>query len=152
MRAQFDPELQLRAAQLKVDPHDSIVAAWKKTRFSKDGTFLTFGVESPFLRKEITGPVAKGCFHGRLLFKRALKLPVEAFVEFLDDIVDNDTKKQVRNALVRDKQLPDMSFKALATGVMGTLGEKLPAKSARNSLADLSTTWGNLQLKRSSVS
>jgi hypothetical protein len=35
------------------------------------------------------------------------------FVEFLDEIVDEETKKQVRTTLVKDKQLPDTSFKAL---------------------------------------
>ena len=41
--------------------------------------------------------------------KELVKLPVEAFVEFLDDIVDDDTKKQVKTTLVEDKQLPDKS-------------------------------------------
>jgi hypothetical protein len=37
-------------------------------------------------------------------------------------IVDEDTKKQVRTTLVKDKQLPDKSFKALAVGVLAKLG------------------------------
>ena len=58
-------------------------------------------------------------------------MPVEAFVEFLDDIVDDATKRDVRATLVKDKQLPDTSFKALATGVLAKLGEKVAGEAGK---------------------
>jgi hypothetical protein len=64
-----------------------------------------------------------------------VKLPADAFVEFLDEIVDDETKKQVRATLVKDKQIPDTSFKALATGVLVALGKKA-AGEAGGALAD----------------
>jgi hypothetical protein len=35
----------------------------------------------------------------------------------------------VKETLVKDKQLPDKSFKALATGVLSKLGEKVAGKA-----------------------
>jgi hypothetical protein len=57
-------------------------------------------------------------------------MPVEWLVEFLDEIVDDKTKEDVRAALVDDKQLPDTSFKALATGILTKLGEKIAGEAA----------------------
>jgi hypothetical protein len=47
--------------------------------------------------------------------------------------MDEETKKQVRATLVKDKQIPDTSFKALAAGVLVTLGKKLPVKPEERS-------------------
>jgi len=117
---------QLRSTPPGGDLHGAIVAALKKTRFGKDGTLLTFGVESPLLKEEITARLKrKGIFTDASFSKELVKLPVGAFVEFLDDIVDDEAKKQVRNRLVKDKQLPDTSFKALTAGVLKKLGEKV---------------------------
>lgn len=116
---------QLRAASLQGDLRGAIVEALKKTRFSSDGKLLTFGVESPLLKEEIIARLKrKGVFPDASFSKELVKLPVDAFVEFLDEIVDDETKKQVKATLVKDKQLPNTSFKALATGVLVNLGKK----------------------------
>lgn len=123
--------------QLRTTPRDSdlrpaIVEALKKTRFTKDGTVLTFGVESPLLKEEINARLKRrGVFSDASFSKELIRLPVEAFVEFLDEIVDDDTKKDVRATLVKDKQLPDRSFKALATGVLAKLGEKVAGEAGK---------------------
>ena len=84
------------------------------------------------LKEEITARLKrKGVFTDASFSKELVKLPVEAFVEFLDDIVDDETKKQVRATLVKDKQLPDRSFKALAIGVLGKLGEKVAGEAGK---------------------
>ena len=117
---------QLRTTVAGADLRSSIVGALTKTRFSKDGTLLTFGIESPLIREEIAARLKlKGVFTDASFSKDLIKMPVDAFVEFLDDIVDEDTKEKVRATLVKDKQLPDTSFKALATGVLTKLGEKV---------------------------
>lgn len=36
----------------------------------------------------------------------------------------------MRTTLVKDKQLPDLTFKALATGVLGKLGEKVVGEAS----------------------
>jgi len=58
-----------------------------------------------------------------------VRLPVEAFVEFLDELVDPGVKEAVARRLVADKQLPDKSFKATATRVLGKLGGKIAGKA-----------------------
>jgi hypothetical protein len=73
----------------------------------------------------------KGVFTDASFSKELIRLPVEPFVEFLDDVVDSETKKQVKKTLVEDKQLPDKSFKALATGVLGKLGEKVAGEAGK---------------------
>lgn len=116
---------QLRSTPLEADMRGQIVDALKRTRFSNDGTLLTFGIESPLLREEVTARLKrKGVFPDASFSKELVKLPVESFVEFLDDLVDDETKKAVRKTLVTDKGLPDKSFKGFATGLLGKLGEK----------------------------
>jgi hypothetical protein len=123
---------QLRTTNAETDLRQGIVDALKKTRFSKDGTLLAFGIESPLLKEEVAARLKrKGVFPDAAFSKELVKLPVEAFVEFLDDIVDEDTKKEVRTTLVKDKQLPDTGFKALATGLLGKLGEKVAGEAGK---------------------
>ena len=121
---------QLRSTAVPADLRQSISEALERTRFSKDGKLLTFGVESPLLKEEIVARLKrKGVFPDASFSKELVRLPVEAFVEFLDEIVDEGTKKDVRAALVKDKQLPDASFKALVTGVLTKLGEKVAGEA-----------------------
>jgi hypothetical protein len=123
---------QLRSTAPQADLRQSIVEALRKTRFTKDGTLLTFGVENPLLKEEIAARLKrKGVFPDATFSKELVRLRVEAFVEFLDEIVDEGTKREVRTALVKDKQLPDTSFKALATGVLTKLGEKVAGEAGK---------------------
>ena len=116
---------QLRSTT-KTDLREAFSKALRKTRFSKDGTLVTFGIESPLLKEEIIASLKrKGFFSDASFSKEILRLPVEALVEFLDELLDDSTKDEVRRILVKDKQLPDKSFKALAAGVLGKLGEKV---------------------------
>lgn len=123
---------QLRSIPASGDLRQALSNALQKTHFSKNGTLLAFGVESPLLKEEIVARLKrKGIFPDAAFAKELVKLPVDAFVEFLDDILDDTTKKDVRAVLVRDKQLPDKSFKALATGVLAKLGEKVAGEAGK---------------------
>jgi hypothetical protein len=54
---------QLRTTARDSDLRPNLVATLKKTRFNSDGTLLTFGVESPLLKEEITARLmSKGVF------------------------------------------------------------------------------------------
>jgi hypothetical protein len=128
---------QLRSST-KSDLRSGFAKALKKTRFSKDGTLLTFGVESPLLREEIVASLKrKGFFSDASFSKEIVRLPVDAFVEFLDELLDDATKDEVRRILVKDKQLPDKSFKALATGILGKLGEKVAGEVGKEIAGEL---------------
>jgi hypothetical protein len=112
------------------DMRQAIVAALQKTRFSADGSLMTFGVESPLLKEEMTSRLrATGVFPDASFSKELVRMRVEAFVEFLDSVLDEEIKKGVKAVLVKDKLLPDRSFKALATGVLKKLGEKVAGES-----------------------
>lgn len=129
---------QLRSTPAQADLRASIVDVLKKTRFSKDGTLLTFGIESPLLREDVSARLKRrGVFPDASFSKDILKLPVDAFVEFLDDVIDENTKQAVRATLVNDKQLPDKSFKALATSILTKLGEKVVGEYAAGLVKDL---------------
>src|SRR5216684_3840683 len=129
---------QLRSTPAQSDLRQAIVNALKKTRFSKDGTLLAFGVESPLLKEEVAARLKrKGIFPDASFARELVKLPVKAFVEFLDEILDDETKKAVRATLVKDKQLPDKSFKALATGVLAKLGEKVAGEAGKEIAGDV---------------
>jgi hypothetical protein len=140
---------QLRTTPRDGDLRTAVVAALKKTRFNTDGTLLTFGVESPLLKEEIIARLRmKGLFSDASFAKEIVRLPVDAFVEFLDEIVDEDTKKSVREMLVKDKQLPDKSFKALATGVLSKLGEKIAGKAGEAIAGELVAEVGKPVAKK----
>lgn len=112
---------------------EKLIAALAKTRFGKDGTYLAFGVESPLVREEIIARLKRdGVFADASFSRELVRLPVDAFVEFLDGLLDAQTKQQVRARLVADKQLPDRSFKALAKGVLGKLAEKVAGKAGED--------------------
>ena len=129
---------QLRSIPAARDLRGAIVEALTKTRFSADGKLLTFGVESPLLKEEIIARLKrKGVFPDASFSKELVKLPVDAFVEFLDEIMDDATKKEIRNTLIKDKQLKDTSVKALAIGVLMKLGEKFAGEVGKDVMGDL---------------
>lgn len=70
-----------------------------------------------------------GVFADASFARELVRMPFDAFVSFLDTVVDDETKKAVKAKLVKDKQLPDRSFKALATGVLMKLGEKVASEA-----------------------
>ncbi|MGZ3273548.1 MAG: hypothetical protein ACXU82_08880 [Caulobacteraceae bacterium] len=121
---------QLRSTAGGFDLRSALVAALEKTRFAKDGTYLAFGIESPLLREEIVARLkAKGVFADATFAREIVRLPVDAFVEFLDDLVEPEVKKAFKAKLVKDKQLEDKSFTAIAKGVLGKLAEKVAGKA-----------------------
>ena len=61
--------------------------------------------------------------------REIVRLPVDSFVDFLDDLVDPEVKKAFKAKPVKDKQLVDKSFSAIAKGVLGKLAEKVVGKA-----------------------
>lgn len=129
---------QLRDPSLRNDLGASLREALQKTRFSKDGTLLTFGIESPLLKEEVIARLkAKGVFADSTFSKDIVRMPIEAFVEFLDELIDPETKKQFTERLTKDKQLKDKSFKAITSEVLGKLGEKVAGEVGKEVAADI---------------
>lgn len=121
---------QLRTIPATGDLREELVAALRQSRFAKDGTLMSFGIESPLLREDVSARLKRrGVFADASFSRELLRLPADAFVEFLDDLVDADTKAALYKLLVTDKQLPDRSFRALITGLITKLGEKAAGKA-----------------------
>lgn len=129
---------QLRDPQWRDDLGGRLREALQRTRFSKDGTLLTFGIESPLLKEDVVARLkAKGVFADASFSRDIVRMPVEAFVEFLDDLIDPGTKREFVARLTKDKQLKDKSFKAIASGVLGKLGEKVADEVGKEVAADI---------------
>ena len=131
------------------DMRPAIISALRKTRYSADGSLMTFGVENPLLKEDITARLrASGIFADASFSKELVRMPVDAFVDFLDTLVDDETKRAVKAVLVKDKQLPDRSFKALAAGVLRKLGERIAGEPggalARGAIDKASSFIGGL--------
>ena len=117
---------QLRSDVFRDSLKERLVTALQRTRFAKDGTHLSFGIESPILREEVIARLKeRGVFPDASFSREIVRMPVEAFVEFLDDLVDDKTKAAFKKTLVKDGLAPDTSFKAITVGVLGKLSEKI---------------------------
>lgn len=135
---------QLRTRGQGMDLRGALVQALGKTRFAKDGSLLTFGIENPLLREEVEARLKRrGIFADASFSREIVRLPVDAFVEFLDDLVDEATKRELRRQLVEDHQLPDRSFKAIAAGLLGKMGEKVAGKAGEAVAGELLVSFGS---------
>jgi hypothetical protein len=139
---------QLRSTSAAADLRNELIEALQQTRFAKDGTLMSFGIESPLLGEEIRARLRRrGVFADASFSRELVRVPVDAFVEFLDDLVDDDTKTALKAILVKDKQLPDRSFKAVATGILMKLGEKVAGKAGEELAGELVKGAGEAVVK-----
>ena len=116
---------------------DDLVAALKSVRFVKDGDFLSFGVESPLLREELRSRLKrKGVYADASFASDIIKISVKHFVEFLDDFLGDAEKEEMHQALIKDNQLQDKSFKAVAIRILKGVAKKA-AGEAGAELTDL---------------
>ena len=135
---------QLRSNGHDIDIRQALVQALARARFAKDGAMLTFGVENPLLREEVEARLKRnGVFADASFSREIVRLPVDAFVEFLDELVDEKTKCDVSRRLVEEHQLPDRSFRALIAGVLCKLGEKIAGKAGEAIAGELFETAGS---------
>ncbi len=139
---------QLRSNGQDLDLRGALAQAVLKTRFAKDGSLLTFGIENPLLREEVEARLKRrGVFADASFSREILRMPVELFAEFLDDMVDEATKGELCRRLVEDHQLPDRSFKALITGILGKIGEKMAGKAGEAVASELLKPFGDLRME-----
>ena len=135
---------QLRSSGQNLDLRGALVQALGKTRFAKNGSLLTFGIENPLLREEVEARLKRrGIFADASFSREIVRLPVDAFAEFLDDLVDEATKRELRRRLVEDHQLPDRSFKALLAGLLSKLGEKVAGQAGEAIVGELLKPFGS---------
>jgi hypothetical protein len=122
---------QLRNAGDEQTLRDQLARSLAKVRFAKDGTLLSFGIESPLLKEELVARLKRlGTFADSSFTRDIVRLPVDQFVEFLDVFLDNTWKNTMVKRLVHDKQLPDTSFKGLAKAALRVLAKKVGEETA----------------------
>ena len=135
---------QLRSSGHTLDLRQALAQALGKARFAKDGALLAFGIENPLLREDVEARLKRhGVFADASFSREIVRLPVDAFVEFLDELVDEGTKRELSRRLVEDHQLPDRSFKALVSGVVCKLGEKVAGKAGETLAGELADAAGH---------
>lgn len=120
---------QMRTAADEKILRKQLADCLSSVRFAKDGDLLTFGIESPLLREEMRARLkVMGIYVDGSFASEIVRIPVERFVEFLDAFLPNEQKEAMRNALVRDKQIADTSFKGIATAVLKKVATKAIGK------------------------
>ena len=104
---------------------DDLIAALGTVRFAKEGNLLVFGIESPLLREELRSRLKHmGVYADASFSAEIVRLSVKHFVEFLDSFLDQETKKAMHRALVKDGQIKDRSFKAVAFRILKGVARK----------------------------
>ncbi len=104
---------------------DDLIAALKSVRFANDGNLLVFGIESPLLREELRSRLKRmGVYADASFSSEIIRLSVKHFVEFLDAFLDKEEKKAMHKALIKDSQLKDKSFKAVAFRILKGVAKK----------------------------
>jgi hypothetical protein len=58
-----------------------------------------------------------------------VKIPIDQFVEFLDKFIEEDRKQEIRQALVDDDQLQQLTFKRIASSALKHLARKALGKA-----------------------
>lgn len=111
-----------------------LVLALQMARFSDDGGKVSFGIESPLLREELKSRLKKlGIFADASFASEIVKLSIDHFVEFIDELANDDAKEAIEQNLILDEQIEDRSFRATALRLLkgiarkaaGTAGEEV---------------------------
>ena len=128
---------QLRSMGNGDNLKNDLVAALKSVRFANNGDLLSFGIESPLLREELRSRLKRrGVFADASFSSEIIRISVNHFVEFLDDFLSDTEKEEMHQALIKDNQLQDKSFKAVASRILRGVAKKL-ASEAGAELYDL---------------
>ena len=116
---------QLRSMGEGNDLKSDLIESLKSVRFSKDGDFLVFGVESPLLREELRSRLKRlGVYADTSFSSEVIRISLKHFVEFLAVLLTEKEKQTVRKALVKDGLMKDKSFKAVAFRLLKGVAKK----------------------------
>lgn len=112
-----------------------IVDIISRSRFVKNGSMIQFGIEDPLLREDIVERLKKLGATADSSFNRELvRIQLDAFVDFITDLLQEDRQKVVRKALLK-AGMRDDSIKGMLKGALSELGKKV-AGSAGEAVAE----------------
>ena len=109
---------------------NDLAEALTSIRFAKDGDYLSFGIESPLLREELRSRLKHlGIYADASFSPEMIRIPVGHFVEFLDAFHDDGAKEKMRQALIKDNQIKDKSFKAITSRLLESVAKKVAGEA-----------------------
>jgi len=134
-------EMRLRDAALTDENlRGQIIKCLTRSKFTKDGSQIRFGVEDPLLREDIAARLKKvGATADSSFNREIVRIQIDAFVDFLDSLMPEDRKKTVQAAL-RKAGVEEKGLRGVLRGAIGKLGEKLAGKAgevAADEIGDL---------------
>ena len=104
---------------------DDLVAALRSVRYTKERDLLAFGIESPILREELRSRLKRmGIYADASFSSEIVRLSVKHFVDFLDALLDEPTKKAMQEKLTKDGHLTDKTFKGVAFRILKGIATK----------------------------
>lgn len=104
---------------------DDLVAALRSVRYTKERDLLAFGIESPILREELRSRLKRmGIYADASFSSEIVRLSVKHFVDFLDALLDEPTKKAMQEKLTKDGHITDKTFKGVAFRILKGIATK----------------------------
>jgi hypothetical protein len=112
------------ATQTEPVLHDRIIDTISSLRFAKDGSLIQFGIEDPLLREDIVARLKKLGATADSSFNRELvRIQLDAFVDFITDLMPDSRREVVRQSLIR-AGMTDDSLRGVLIGALTQLGKK----------------------------
>jgi hypothetical protein len=110
---------------------DRIIQVISELRFVKDGSVIQFGVEDPLLREDVAARLKKLGATADSSFNRELvRIQLDAFVDFITDLMPEDRREIVREALIK-AGMADSSVKGVLLGALAKLGVKVAGSAGQ---------------------
>lgn len=119
-----------------------IINLLSRCRYLKDGDTIQFGVEDPLVREDIANRLKKLDATADSSFNKELvRIQLDAFVDFISDIMPADQKKKVKQALVK-AGMSDTSIRGILTGALKKLGEKVAGRVGEDTAKAITEATG----------
>jgi hypothetical protein len=107
-----------------------IVECLSHARFAKEGALVMFGVEDPLLQEDIGARLKKiGATADSSFNREIVRIQIDAFVDFIADLLPDDRRELVRKALIK-AGMDDTSLKGVLLGALAKLADKIAGRAA----------------------
>jgi len=112
-----------------------IISAFEGIKFSKDGEYISLGIESPILKEEIKSRFKElKHFPDSSFASEILRISPSGLIDFIDSFLDEPTKNSLERVLKRAGHIPDSTLKGMSINVVKVLA-KVAAGKAGEELA-----------------
>lgn len=135
--------MQLRdPTQTDASLNDRIIDAIGRVQFLKEGSVIQFGIEDPLVQEHLAAQLKRaGVFADTSFNREIVKLPLGAFVAFIESLLPEDRRELVRQALIK-AGMEDTSLAGVLSGALGKVAEKIAGKAGEFALKELEGVVG----------